>query len=95
MCFDLIKEGIVDKVHWIANKLGIIADDDQVDEDRTRYANFEYDTSANQQQQNINRQTSGKKKSIDSLGEPPAYESKATAKWLKAKKAMATRNEKH
>ena len=51
MCFDLIKEGIVDKVRWFANKLGIIAnDDDQIDEDRTRYANFEYDSS-NQENQ--------------------------------------------
>ncbi|CAF3456626.1 unnamed protein product [Rotaria socialis] len=60
MCFDLIKEGIVDKFHWCANKLGIIAtDDDQIDEDRTRYANFEYDSSNQAQtppiQNNIKR----------------------------------------
>jgi hypothetical protein len=60
-----------------AHKIGIIADDeDQVDEDRTRYANFEYDTSAASQPR---RETSGKRalgpmKSGDSLGEPPAYD---------------------
>lgn len=106
MCFDLIKEGIVDKVHWIANKLGIIADDDdQIDDERTRYANFEYDTTANQQIDNSNnRQTSGKKKSIDSYGEPPAYDSKTNNKWMKAvrdkkdidrKKAVTIKDEKH
>lgn len=46
MCFDLIKEGIVDKVKWIATKIGIVANEsDQIDEERTRYANFEYETS--------------------------------------------------
>ncbi len=88
MCFDLIKEGIVDKFHWFANKLGIVADDDvQVDEDRTRYANFEYDTSNQQQQQsreNSAKRLVGKTKSNDSFGEPPAYDSEpADGQWLK------------
>ena len=88
MCFDLIKEGIVDKVHWFANKLGIIADDeDQVDEDHTQYANFEYETANHQPQSRDN--SAGKRafvkgKSNDSFGEPPAYDSEsADGKWLK------------
>jgi FtsZ-interacting cell division protein YlmF len=88
MCFDLIKEGIVDKVRWFANKIGIVADDDgQIDEDRTRYANFEYDTSNQPQQQQ--RENSGKRsftrgKSNDSYGEPPAYDyESANENWLK------------
>lgn len=91
MCFDLIKEGIVDKFRWFANKLGIIAnDEDQVDEDQTRYANFEYDTSTQQQQQQQQpRKTSGKQsvrktKSNETLGEPPAYDYQTLGnKWLK------------
>jgi len=91
MCFDLIKEGIVDKFRWFANKFGIVADDeDQVDEDRTRYANFEYDTSNQQQQiqtqpkENTGKILLGKTKSADSFGEPPAYDSESVAeKWLK------------
>jgi hypothetical protein len=90
MCFDLIKEGIVDKFNWLANKFGIIADDDdQVDEDRTRYANFEYDTSTQPHPQQQPRENSGKRsfvkgKSNDSFGEPPAYDSEsADGKWLK------------
>jgi hypothetical protein len=87
MCFDLIKEGIVDKFHWIANKLGIVADDeDQIDEDNTRYANFEYDTSTQQSQprENSGKRLVGKVKSNDSFGEPPAYDSEsADGKWLK------------
>ena len=90
MCFDLIKEGIVDKFRWFATKLGIISDeDDEIDEDRTRYANFEYDTSNQQQQSQIpQRDNSGKKfygktKSIDSSSEPPAYEYEAgDGTWL-------------
>ena len=68
-----------------AHKIGIIADDeDQVDEDRTRYANFVYDTSAPPPPR---RETSGKRpigpmKSLDSFGEPPAYDSGlADGKW--------------
>jgi hypothetical protein len=90
MCFDLIKEGIVDKFRWFAYKLGIVADeDDQVDEDRTRYANFEYDT-ANQQPTHIqSREMSGKRlvgqtKSTESFGEPPAYDNEySDGQWLK------------
>jgi len=90
MCFDLIKEGILDKFRWFANKFGIIADDeDQIDEDRTRYANFEYDTSNQQQirpptRENTGKLSIGKTKSNDSFGEPPAYDSESSAeKWLK------------
>ena len=88
MCFDLIKEGIVDKFHWFANKLGIISDeDDQVDEDRTQYANFEYDTSGQQQQRtrtNSGKSLSSKTKISGQFGEPPAYDSEsADGKWMK------------
>ena len=89
MCFDLIKEGIVDKFHWFANKLGIVADDeDQVDEDRTRYANFEYEASTQpsqpQARENSGKRLFGKTKSNDSFGEPPAYDSESSdSKWMK------------
>ncbi|CAF1454579.1 unnamed protein product [Adineta steineri] len=89
MCFDLIKEGIVDKFRWFANKLGIIADEDnQVDEDTTKYANFEYDTSNEQQTQPGSRPTSGKRaqgkaKLSESFSEPPAYEyDAADGQWM-------------
>ena len=99
MCFDLIKEGIVDKFRWFvlrrrrlslsldshrirflsirfAHKIGIIADeDDQVDDDRTRYANFEYDTPSPQRQPETNvKRFVGKTKSNEAFGEPPRYE---------------------
>jgi hypothetical protein len=92
MCFDLIKEGIVDKVQWFAHKLGIIVDDeDRVDDDHTRYANFEYDSSNQHQQQikteqreNSGKRSLGKTKSNDSFNEPPAYDyESADGKWLK------------
>lgn len=88
MCFDLIKEGIVDKFHWFANKLGIISDEeDQVDEDRTQYANFEYDTSTQQShppRTNSAKSLSGKTKISGQFGEPPAYDSEsADGKWMK------------
>jgi len=110
MCFDLIKEGIVDKFRWLANKFGIIEDDnDQIDEDRTRYANFEYDTSIQQQRENSGKRSVEKTKSNDSFGEPPAYDSEsADGTWLKnirdkndpstnigRKKGITTKDEKH
>jgi hypothetical protein len=112
MCFDLIKEGIVDKFRWCAHKLGIVADDDdQVDEDRTRYANFEYDTSTQHQQsqrENSGKRLVGQTKSLDSFGEPPAYDyQSAGEKWLRNvrdkpdsatisnKKGMKIKDEKH
>ncbi len=92
MCFDLIKEGIVDKFRWIATKLGVVVDDeDQVDEDHTRYANFEYDTSTQQnqgksqtqQRENNGKRLHGKRQSNDSFSEPPAYDYEAgDGKWL-------------
>ncbi|CAF1148851.1 unnamed protein product [Rotaria sp. Silwood1] len=91
MCFDLIKEGIVDKFRWFANKLGIIAnDDDQIDEDRTQYANFEYDTSNQQKQgqleqiENNDKHLFDKTKLNHSSGESPTYDYEfADGKWLK------------
>ena len=85
---------LFDFVFWrFAHKLGIIADDnDQIDEDRTRYANFEYDAPMQQQQQqqqqqqreNSGKRLIGKTKSNDSFGEPPAYDyESADGKWLK------------
>lgn len=59
------------------NKIGIIADDeDQVDEDRTRYANFEY-AAATQDTPRRDipmKQSISRMRSNDSRGEPPAYE---------------------
>ncbi|CAF1263140.1 unnamed protein product [Adineta ricciae] len=90
MCFDLIKEGIVDKFRWFAHKLGIIADDDdQIDEDHTRYANFEYDSPSQRTMQSDTNNSSVKRlhakaKSIDSFNDPPAYQHEAyDDEWLK------------
>ena len=69
-----------------AHKIGIIADDDdQVDEDRTRYANFEYDTSASQRQPETNvKRSIGKTKSNDPFGEPPRYDIEPDdGQWMK------------
>lgn len=88
MCFDLIKEGIVDKVHWFAQKIGIISDEeDQIDEDRTQYASFEYDSSTQQQsraRENSGKTSFGKAKSNSQFGEPPTYDSQSMDdKWMK------------
>ena len=88
MCFDLIKEGIVDKVHWFANKIGIISDDeDQIDEDHTQYASFEYESSTQQQsrpRENSGKSLFGKGKSNGHFGEPPTYDAESTDdKWMK------------
>lgn len=63
-----------------AHKIGIIADDDdQVDDDRTRYANFEYDTSSQMPPRRDTpvKPSVSRMKTIDSLGEPPAYDETA------------------
>ncbi|CAF1296485.1 unnamed protein product [Rotaria sordida] len=91
MCFDLIKEGIVDKFRWFANKLGIIAnDEDQIDEDRTQYANFEYDTSNQQKQsqiesiENNDKHLINKKNSNHSLSVSPTHDYEfVNGQWLK------------
>ncbi|CAF1340530.1 unnamed protein product [Rotaria magnacalcarata] len=43
MSFDLIKDSIVDKFDWFSKKFGgVTLADDQVDEDHTQYAHFQY-----------------------------------------------------
>lgn len=86
MCFDLIKEGIVDKFCWFANKLGILAnDEDQIDDDRPRYANFEYDTS-NQVQNTgkVDKVAIARAKWNSTSSEPPPYDvGPPDGKWMK------------
>ena len=46
MCFDLIKESIVDKFTWFGRKLGFInEDDDQIDDQPTQYTHIQYSDS--------------------------------------------------
>ena len=89
MCFDLLKESIVEKFRWfvdariplsllccstvcrLGHKFGIVAEDeDQVDEDRTQYANFEYA----QQRESSARHLHSRMKSASPYDSPPAYE---------------------
>ncbi|CAF0907222.1 unnamed protein product [Adineta ricciae] len=70
MCFDLIKESIVDKFEWIGQKFGVVQqEDDLVDNDFTRYANFQYSQQSSQEKIN---------------SPPPAYEEPvAEGGWFK------------
>ncbi|CAF0731179.1 unnamed protein product [Didymodactylos carnosus] len=76
MCFDLIKEGIVDKFKWFAYKFGIAAIDDEEDleyDDNNGRQNYEYEQ---------RQQTSAKKREAD---EPPSYNDGRWSRNLKEK----------
>jgi hypothetical protein len=71
MCFDLLKESMVEKFLWLACKFGLVAeDDDKVDDDNTRYANYEYAHEAS----NVRGQVESPSKSSESTDAPPAYQ---------------------
>lgn len=80
MCFDLLKESMVEKFLWLAMKFGLVAeDDDQVDDDYTRYANYEYAHEAS----NTRGRAESLSKSSQSTESPPAYEFvPPTGQWL-------------
>ena len=92
MCFDLIKEEILNKFRWVADKLGIIVnDEDQIDDDDyTQYASFQYQKSNEHKQvqlkqmENNDKRTNGKINSTHLIGEPPAYDDESiNGKWVK------------
>jgi hypothetical protein len=94
MCFDLLKESMLDKFRWLvfilksffivdyiqrfAYKFGIAAeDDDQIDEDRTGYANFEY----TKQRTDSVKHSDRNKNRNEPYDPPPAYDN--NEQWLK------------
>ncbi|CAF0933943.1 unnamed protein product [Adineta steineri] len=70
MCIDLIKESIVEKLEWVAHKLGVLKEDENlIDDEYTRYANFQY---ARRHDKN------------GSYDEPPAYDDTSVGRpWSK------------
>ena len=75
ICFSLTTS-LIEFSFRLGHKIGIIADDeDQVDDDQTRYANFEYDNSnsTSTKTEALGKRVTSPLKLRNSMEDPPAY----------------------